>query len=380
MKEIELIATTTFGLEAVTKREIQDLGFNDIKVENGKVTFKATLKDIPRVNLWLRTAERVLLKVGEFKALTFDELFEKTKSLNWEDYIPEDGNFIIEGKSVNSKLFSISDSQRIVEKAIVEKLKLNYDTNWFNKDGSRYTVEVALLKDIATLTIDTSGQGLHKRGYRTSQGEAPIKETLAAAMVLLSYWNKDRFLLDPFCGSGTIPIEAAMIGRNIAPGLDREFDSEYWDIIDKSWWKEARQKAFLEMDNDTKLNILASDINRRNIKIAKENAMNLGLEEDITFICKDMRDIDLKDNYGVVITNPPYGERIGETEEVKQLYIDYGEKFRKLDTWSIYTITSDENFEKLYGKKADRKRKLYNGRIKVDYYQYYGPRPPIKLS
>lgn len=378
MEEIELIATTTFGLEAIAKRELMDLGYKDLKVENGKITFKAREKDIPKANLWLRTADRVLLKMGEFKALSFDELFEKTKALPWDEWIPEDANFVVEGKSINSKLYSISDCQRIVEKAVIEKLKTKYNVQWFEKTGAKYTIEVALLKDIATLTIDTSGEGLHKRGYRDRAGDAPIKETLAAAMILLSYWNKDRVLLDPFCGSGTIPIEAAMIGRNIAPGLDRSFASEEWPRIKKEYWNQAKKEAFESINNETELKILGCDTDKRSILRARDNAANLGLDEDISFFMKDMRDVDLHDEYGVVITNPPYGERIGEREEVDQLYKDFGEKFRELDTWSVYVITSEENFEKIYGKEASRKRKLYNGRIKVDYYQFYGPRPPMK--
>ena len=381
MGKIELIATTTFGLEAIAKREVMNLGFSDIKVENGKVIFPAEEKDIPKANIWLRTADRVLIRIGEFKALSFDELFEKTKALPWDEWIPEDGNFVIEGKSIDSKLFSISDSQRIVEKAIVERLKTKYNIDWFPKTGAKYTVEVSLLKDIATLTIDTSGEGLHKRGYRDRAGDAPIKETLAAAMILLSFWNKDRVLFDPFCGSGTIPIEAAMIGKNIAPGLDRKFASEEWPRIDKECWSEARREAFKAIDNDIKLNILGCDIDKRSILRARDNAANLGLEDDIQFFMKDMRDVDLNNDYGVVITNPPYGERMGEKQEIDKLYTDLGLKFKELDTWSMYLITSEESFEKLYGKKADKKRKLYNGRIKVDYYQFYGPRPPktIKL-
>ena len=376
MENISLIATTTFGLEAVCKRELINLGYKDIKVQDGRVEFKALERDIPRANLWLRTAERVLLKLGEFKALSFDELFEKTKELPWDEWIPEDGNFIVEGKSINSKLYSVSDCQRIVEKAIVEKLKTKYDVSWFEKSGARYTVQISILKDTATLTIDTSGEGLHKRGYRDRAGDAPIKETLAAAMILLSYWNKDRVLFDPFCGSGTIPIEAAMIGRNIAPGLDREFDSEKWDRIKKEYWNEAKSEAFEKIDNESKLHILACDIDKRSILRSRDNAAKLGLEEDIAFFMKDMREVDLHEDYGVVITNPPYGERIGEKPEIHDLYKDLGEKLKPFDTWSVYVITSEENFEQLYGKKADKKRKLYNGRIKVDYYQYYGPRPP----
>lgn len=376
MSELELIATTSFGLEAVARRELEDLGYKDIVVDNGKVTFKGTLKDIARANLWVRTADRILLKLGEFKAQTYDDLFEKTKGLAWDKWIPQDGNFIVEGKSVNSKLYSVPDCQSIVERAVVDKLRTRYNVDWFEKTGPKYTIEISLLRDIATLTIDTSGAGLHKRGYRDRAGDAPIKETLAAAMVLLSFWNKDRVLLDPFCGSGTIPIEAAMIGRNIAPGLDREFAAEEWPNIKKEYWQEARREAFEKIDNKTRLQILASDTDRRSILRARDNAANLGLEDDISFFIKDMRDVDLHDEYGVVITNPPYGERIGEREEVHQLYRDFGKKFRKLKTWSIYAITSEEEFEKMYGKPANRRRKLYNGRIKVDYYQYYGPRPP----
>lgn len=373
--KIDLIATTAFGLEAVTRRELESLGIEELNVMDGRIDFKGDLRDIPRTNIWIRTADRILIKMGEFKALTFDELFEKTKSLPWDEWIPEDGNFIIEGKSIKSKLYSISDSQRIVEKAIVEKLKTKYKIDWFEKTGVVYKIQVSLLKDIATLTVDTSGEGLHKRGYRDRAGDAPIKETLAAAMILLSYWNKDRPLFDPFCGSGTIPIEAAMIGKNIAPGLDREFVSEGFKNIKKEYWVEERKKAFESIDNDVKLNIMGCDIDKRSLLRSRDNAANLGLEDDVTFFMKDMRDVDVNHEYGVVITNPPYGERIGEEEEIIQLYKDLGKKMNDLDTWSVYVITAHENFEKLYGKKADRKRKLYNGRIKVDYFQFYGPRP-----
>ena len=375
MKDIELIATTTFGLEAVAKRELEALGFKDLKVDNGKITFPSSKRGIAKSNIWLRTADRVLLKMGEFKALSFDELFEKTKALPWDEWLEEDANFVVEGKSIKSKLYSVPDCQRIVEKAVVEKLKTKYNVDWFEKTGAKYTIEVALLKDVATITIDTSGAGLHKRGYRERAGDAPIKETLAAAMVLLSFWNKDRVLYDPFCGSGTILIEAAMIGRNIAPGLDREFDAEDWHMVDEKYWKEEKRAAFKAIDNESKLELLGSDTDKRSILRARDNAASLGLEDDISFFMKDMRDVDLKDDYGVLITNPPYAERMGEKEEVQNLYVDLGKKFEEFKTWSIYVITSDEKFETLYGRKADRTRKLYSGRIKVDYYQYYGPRP-----
>ena len=378
MEQIQLIATSTFGLEAVVKRELLNLGYKDLMVENGKITFKATEKDIPIANLWLRSADRVLLKMGEFKSTSFEELFEKTKALPWDEWITEDGEFTVEGKSVNSKLFSISDSQAIVKKAVVEKLKTRYNTEWFKETGAKFTIEVSLLKDIATLTIDTSGVGLHKRGYRLGSVEAPLKETLAAALIQLSYWNKHRLLIDPFCGSGTIPIEAAMIGKNIAPGLNRNFASEEWPRIKKEYWNNARRQAWDVMLKDFKLNIIASDIDKEAIKLAKKNAENLFLEDDIRFIKKDFRDLNIKEDYGVIICNPPYGERIGEKTEVSKLYKDMGKIFKELDTYSIYVLTSHEGFESLYGKTADRKRKLYNGRIKVDYYQYQGPRPPIK--
>ncbi len=378
MEEIELIATSTFGLEAVVKRELLNLGYEDLVVENGKVSFKGTEKDIPKTNLWLRSADRVLLKMGEFKATSFEELFQKTKALPWDKWITEDGEFTVEGKSVNSQLYSISDCQAIVKKAVVEKMKSRHHREWFEETGAKFTIEVSLLKDIATLTIDTSGSGLHKRGYRLDSVEAPLKETLAAALIQLSYWNKDRLLLDPFCGSGTIPREAAMIGKNMAPGLNRNFASEEWPRVKKEYWHDARRRAWEVMDMDANLNIIASDIDEEAIKIAKENAENIGLEEDIKFVVKDVRNLNVKNKYGVIITNPPYGERLGEKKEIEKLYKDMGRLFKSLDTYSIYILTSNEDFENLYGKKSDRKRKLYNGRINVDYYQYYGPRPPKK--
>src|SRR5699024_9211428 len=319
-------------------------------------------------------AERVLIKVGEFKAYTFDELFEKTKALAWENIIPADGEFPVNGKSVKSKLFSISDCQSIVKKAIVERLKQKYKVDWFEETGSLYKIEISMFKDIATITIDTSGEGLHKRGYRGRAGDAPIKETLAAAMVKLSYWNPSRLLYDPFCGSGTILIEAAMIGRNIAPGIDREFISQKWDIIGEKVYKDIRREALNAIDNDVELNLIGNDIDKWAIDRAMDNAENIGVFDDIKFLQKDMREVKLDNDYGVVITNPPYGERMGEKREIELLYKDFGTKFRRLNTWSIYLLTSYEKFETLYGKKADRKRKLYNGRIKVDYYQFYGPR------
>ncbi|WP_129598003.1 THUMP domain-containing class I SAM-dependent RNA methyltransferase [Anaerophilus nitritogenes] len=377
MKQIELIATSTFGLEAVVKREILNLGFEDIQVEDAKITFKGDLSSIPKANLWLRSADRVLLKLGDFKALSFEELFEKTKALPWDEWIPQNGKFTVTGKSVKSKLFSVPDCQSIVKKAVVEKLKSKYHIDWFEETGPEYTIQVSILKDIATLTIDTSGSALHKRGYRVETVKAPIKETLAAAMIMLSFWNKDRILVDPFCGSGTIPIEAAMIGKNIAPGLNRSFVSEEWPILGKDLWKQERVKALKSIDQNVKLKIYASDINEKAIDAAKENAFEAGVDDCIYFETKDFVRFHSPKEYGVILCNPPYGERLNEIPEVEQMYKEMGRVFNKVPTWSKYILTSYEDFEKLYGKKADKKRKLYNGRIKVDYYQYYGPRPSL---
>ncbi|SHK15889.1 putative N6-adenine-specific DNA methylase [Geosporobacter subterraneus DSM 17957] len=379
MKKIQLIATATFGLEEMVKLEVKKLGYEDITVENGRVTFGADVGAIPKANLWLRTADRVLVKMGEFEARTFDELFEKTKSLPWEQWIPENGKFPVIGKSVKSTLFSVSDCQAIVKKAIVERLKQNYEVEWFSENGPEFPVEVALLKDVVTLTIDTSGVGLHKRGYREQANEAPLKETLAAAMVMISRWREDRVLIDPFCGSGTIAIEAAMIGKNIAPGLERSFISEKWPKIPETLWKEARVEALKAIRQDVDIRIYASDINPKTIKIAEENAYQANVDDCITFSIQDMARIRSDEKYGYIICNPPYGERLGELKEVESLYKRMGQVFSKFDTWSVYVITSHEEFERLYGKKADKKRKLFNGRIKVDYYQFFGPKPPKEL-
>lgn len=376
MKTVELIATATFGLESVVKREVIDLGFKVLSVEDGKVTFESDLNGIARANLWLRTADRVLLKVGEFKAITFEQLFEQTKALPWGDIITKDGKFTVLGKSVKSELFSISDCQAIVKKAVVEKLKLKYQVDWFEETGEEYTIQVALLKDIATLTIDTSGVGLHKRGYRQESVEAPIKETLAAALISLSYWNKDRILYDVFCGSGTLPIEAALIARNIAPGLNRDFASKKWPLIGEKVWQVEIEKAKQAMDLKREVKIYASDIDPKAIKVAKENAKAAKVDDCIEFKVSDFRKLAYKDDYGIIISNPPYGERLEEEEVAKQLSIDMGKVFNKLETWSKYIITSVSGFETLYGKKADRERKMFNGKILVRYYQYYGPRPP----
>lgn len=374
MKNIKLIATTNMGLEAVTKRELLDLGYQDLEVSDGKIKISCQLKDIAILNLRLRTAERVLILIDSFRAETFEELFDKVFEIRWWDYIAEDDQFIIQGRSRKSKLFSISDCQRITEKAIIEKLKMKYKVSWFEKSGPRVKIEVSLLNDLAEITMDTSGEGLHKRGYREVNYKAPLSETIAASLVKLTFWNKDRILADPFCGSGTIPIEAAMIEKNIAPGLMRDFDFVKFKFFDEDIFKEEKKKCYSEINYDEKLEILASDVSHKAIQIAKANAEILGLDEDISFFQKDIRDLDLPDDYGVIITNPPYGERIGK-EDVDELNKELGELARSLKTWSYYIITANENFEKNFGKKADRNRKLYNGRLKTYYYQYYGPKP-----
>ncbi|WP_373370347.1 THUMP domain-containing class I SAM-dependent RNA methyltransferase [Alkalicoccobacillus plakortidis] len=375
-----MVATATMGLEAIVAREIKDLGYEDIKVENGKVTFTAGIDAIPRANLWLRTSDRVKLLVGEFKAFTFDELFEKTKALPWADLIPANAEFPVIGRSVKSTLFSVPDCQAIVKKAVVESLKKKHNISWFDEDGPFYRIEVALHKDVATLTIDTSGEGLHKRGYRYLHNEAPLKETLAAALIKLTTWNPDRPFADPFCGSGTLPIEAAMIGQNLAPGFNRNFASDEWDWVGNDVWDKARQEVEDLARYDQKLDILGSDIDHRSVELAQNNAKEAGFADLITFKQMQVRDFSHKGSYGIIIGNPPYGERIGERDEVEFMYKQMGEALRKLDTWSVYMLTSNENFEELYGKKASKKRKLYNGNLKTDYYQYFGPRPPRKAD
>jgi putative N6-adenine-specific DNA methylase len=319
-----------------------------------------------------------MLVIGRFKALSFDELFEGTKALPWGDYIPVDGHFIITGKSVKSTLYSVPDCQSIVEKAIVDKLKQKYKISWFEKTGAVYKVQVSILKDVVTLTIDTTGAALNKRGYRDTAVMAPLKETLAHALVDLSYFRPDRVLLDPCCGSGTIAIEAALKAKNIAPGISRKFVSEEWDIIPTEYWKETRKAAFSAIKVDLTPEIYASDIDPKAIEIAKNNAINAGVDDCITFANKPLNKVKLPCHYGVCVCNPPYAERMGELSEVEQLYRDMGKLFLADDTWSFYAITSHEGFEKLFGKKADKKRKLFNGNVKVDYYQYFGKRPPKK--
>jgi len=377
MMQYELIATSTFGIEAVVKRELVKLGFEVVRTENGKVTFLSDLSGIAKANIWLRSADRVLLKVGEFTAETFDELFEKTRALNWGKYIPIDGKFTVNGKSVKSKLFSISDCQAIVKKAIVETLKQKYAVTWFDESGADYTVLISMLSDVATLTIDTSGTALHKRGYRVAPVEAPLKETLAASLIMLSYWNQDRTLYDVFCGSGTIPIEAAMIGKNIAPGLKRDFASKHWSFIGDDIWTREIATAKAAIRSDIHLSIFASDIDALCIEAARTNAEEAGVGDSIVFTQIDFKNVDYSTPYGILITNPPYGERLSEDYNVNDIYNNMRPLFKKLDTWSLYLLTSYEGFANLIAKKPDRERKLYNGNIETCYYQYYGPKPPI---
>ncbi|ELK45292.1 UNVERIFIED_CONTAM: class I SAM-dependent RNA methyltransferase [Halobacillus marinus] len=374
-KKITLIATAAMGLEAIVAKEVKDLGYDEVTVENGRVIFEADVSAIPRANLWLRTADRVKLLVGRFKATTFDDLFEQTKALPWEQFIPEDGEFPVIGKSVKSKLYSVPDCQSIVKKAMVDRLKQRHGvSSWMKETGAFYRTEVAIHKDEVLLTLDTSGSGLHKRGYRAGQGEAPLKETLAAALVQITNWHPDKPFVDPFCGSGTIAIEAALIGQNIAPGFNREFASEGWDFIPQKAWDDAFQEAEEAANYDQPLSITGSDIDPKMIDIAKENAMEAGLGDLITWKQMQMSDLSPKQEDGYIVSNPPYGERMGEKEQVEQMYRDLGSIMRDHPSWSVYILTSHEGFEKLYGKPATKRRKLFNGFIKTDYYQYFGKR------
>lgn len=380
MDRYELIAPCHFGMEAVLKREIYDLGYDITLVEDGRVTFEGDAEAICRANIFLRTAERVLLKVGKFHAETFDELFEQTKALPWEDYLPEDAKFwVAKASSIKSKLFSPSDIQSIVKKAIVERMKEDYETDWFEEDGAAYPIRMFLMKDEVTIALDTSGASLHKRGYRTMSSKAPITETLAAALILFTPWKPGRILVDPFCGSGTFPIEAAMIAANIAPGMKREFTAEQWtNLIQPELWQEIRQEAEDMVDTDIETDIQGYDIDGDVIKAARENAKRAGVEHLIHFQQRDVADLHHPKKYGFVITNPPYGERLEEKEALPELYTAIGKAFRGLDSWSEYLITSYEDAERYIGRKADKNRKIYNGMLKTYFYQFLGPKPPKK--
>lgn len=378
MERMELIAPCHFGLESVLKREITDLGYEIAQVEDGRVTFYGDAKAISRANIFLRTAERILLKVGNFRAGTFEELFEETKKLPWEDYIPKDGKFwVTKAASVKSRLFSPSDIQSIMKKAIVERLKSRYHTDWFQEDGAAYPIRVFLMKDIVTVGIDTSGVSLHKRGYRQMTAKAPITETLAAALILLTPWKADRILVDPFCGSGTFPIEAALIAANIAPGMNRSFTAEEWDnLIPRKFWYEAVDEANDLIDDSIETDIQGYDIDGEVVKAARQNAQDAGVEHLIHLQQRPVKELNHPKKYGFLITNPPYGERIEDRKSLPSIYRELGEGFARLDSWSAYVITSYEDTERYFGRKADKNRKIYNGMIRTYYYQFLGPKPP----
>jgi putative N6-adenine-specific DNA methylase len=379
MEKIKLAAISAFGLEAVVKRELTDLGYENIVTDNGWMYFDAEVQDICKTNINLRCADRVMLVMGQFEALSFEELFDKTYELPWEKWITKDGKFTVKGKSVKSKLYSTPDCQRMVKKAVSKKLCEYYDTDWMPETGAEFTILVSIHKDIATISIDTTGarEGLFKRGYREKSMAAPLKETMAAALVKLSYWNKNRVLYDPLCGSGTIAIEAALIGRNIAPGLNRNFASMEWPLVKDEYWKNEKIKARKNIDFNSEIKIYASDVSEKAIRIAKENAIEAGVDDCIEFFVKDVTHIEEPMcSYGVLITNPPYAERIGDEEQLTKIHKKLGQVFGRDKTWSVYVITSSVNFEKEFGRKADRKRKLFNGDMRVDYYQYFGEKMP----
>ena len=378
MELMELMAPCHFGLEAVLKREIFDLGYEITEVEDGRITFEGDAKAICDANIHLRTAERILIKVGKFHATTFDELFEGVKALEWERFLPKNAKFWVKkASSIKSKLFSPSDIQSITKKAIVERLKIKYHTDWFEEDGASYPIRVFLLKDEVTVTIDTTGESLHKRGYRTMTSKAPVSETLAAALIMLTPWHKDRILVDPFCGSGTFPIEAAMMAANIAPGMNRSFLSENWEnLIPKKLWYETVEEAEDLVCKDVKTDIQGYDIDGEVVKAARENAARAGVEHLIHFQERDVSRLNHPKKYGFLITNPPYGERLEEKEALPALYTQIGEAYKRLDSWSLYMITSYEDAERYIGRKADKNRKIYNGMIKTYYYQFLGPKPP----
>lgn len=372
------LAPCHFGLEAVLKREIQDLGYEVSLVEDGRVTFRGDLQALCRANIFLRTAERVLLQVGRFRAETFDELFEGIKALPWEQYIPADGKFwVTKATSVKSKLFSPTDIQSIVKKAMVERLKLRYQVSWFSEEGAAYPVRITFLKDEAVVGIDTSGESLHRRGYRRLTSKAPITETLAAALIMLTPWRGDRILVDPFCGCGTFPIEAAMMAAHMAPGVNRSFTAENWkNLVARKLWYEAVTEAGDQADEGIKTDIQGYDIDPDMVKAARENAREAGVDRLIHFQARPVSELRHPKKYGFLITNPPYGERLEEREALPGLYREIGEAFSRLDDWSMYLITGYEDAERYIGRKADKNRKIYNGMLKTYFYQFLGAKPP----
>lgn len=377
MKKYQLVVPCHFGLESVLKREIIDLGYETSLVEDGRITFEGDAEAICRANIFLRSAERVLLQVAKFKAYSFEELFQNVKAISWEDYIPVDGKFwVTKASSVKSKLFSTSDIQSIVKKAMVERMKLKYNVSWFDEDGAAYPIRIFIIKDEVTVAIDTTGDSLHKRGYRLNSAIAPISETLAAALIMLTPWKSDRILVDPFCGSGTFPIEAAMIGANIAPGMNRSFLAENWtNFIDKKEWYEAVNEANDLINLDVEMDIQGYDIDPTVVKSARENAKLAGVEQFIHFQRREVKDLNHPKKFGFVISNPPYGERLEDKKDLPDLYHEIGDAMKRLDSWSTYLITSYDEAEKYIGRKADKNRKLYNGMIKTYYYQFLGPKP-----
>ena len=382
MRTFDLLVPCHFGLEAVLKREIYDLGYEITKVEDGRVTFEGDEEAICRANIFLRTAERVMIQIGRFKATTFEELFQGIKNLPWEEYIPEDGKFWVKkASSINSKLFSPSDIQSIAKKAMVERMKQKYHKEWFKEDGAAYPVRIFLLKDEVTVALDTSGDSLHKRGYRTMTSKAPLTETLAASLIMLTPWKKDRILVDPFCGSGTFPIEAAMIAANIAPGMNRDFTAEEWtNLIDRKLWYECVKEAEDMIDTTVKVDIQGYDIDGDVIKAARENAKRAGVEHMIHFQQRAVADLSHPKKYGFIITNPPYGERLEDKADLPALYTQIGQAYQRLDSWSMFLITSYTDTEKYIGRKADKNRKIYNGMLKTYFYQFLGPKPPKKRN
>lgn len=378
MEKMEWIAPCHFGLESVLKREIQDLGYEIVQVEDGRVTFAGGMDAVCRGNIFLRTAERILLKVGSFRAETFEELFERTKEIPWEEYIPQDGKFwVTKAASVKSRLFSPSDIQSIMKKAMVERLKTRYRIQWFPETGSSYPVRVFLMKDVVTVGLDTTGTSLHKRGYRPVAGKAPIAENLAAALIMLTPWKRDRILIDPFCGSGTFPIEAAMMAANIAPGMNRSFTAESWtNLIPKKSWYEAVNEAQDMIDDNIEADIQGYDADGEVLRTARRNAEEAGVSHLIHFQQREVRNLSHPKKYGFIITNPPYGERLEEKETLPRIYKEFGDAFRKLDSWSAYMITSYDDAERYFGKKSDKNRKIYNGMIRTYFYQFSGPKPP----
>lgn len=382
MRTFDLLVPCHFGLEAVLKREIYDLGYEITKVEDGRVTFEGDEEAICRANIFLRTAERVMIQVGRFKATTFEELFQGIKNLPWEEYIPEDGKFWVKkASSINSKLFSPSDIQSIAKKAMVERMKQKYHKEWFKEDGAAYPVRIFLLKDEVTVALDTSGDSLHKRGYRTMTSKAPLTETLAASLIMLTTWRKDRILVDPFCGSGTFPIEAAMIAANVAPGMNRDFTAEEWtNLIDRKLWYECVKEAEDMIDTTVKVDIQGYDIDGDVIKAARENAKRAGVEHMIHFQQRAVADLSHPKKYGFIITNPPYGERLEDKADLPELYTQIGQAYQRLDSWSMFLITSYTDTEKYIGRKADKNRKIYNGMLKTYFYQFLGPKPPKKRN